>query len=431
MSDSDSDDDLLKLEPSGLSQSSDTSSLSKREKEQKPQAHIKDDEEMDDRIASQKAKSIIDKFNVPPGIDNVRQLYWHRMTKKKKVQYFPCRVCPKDTIIGLALDQNFDEEGKVAIEYLSFAQGGEHNVVSKKSLVPLENECWNPKFMKIYKDYLNKNCRSSKTTIVLDMYKEIFYLDKILDVAKKRGERKQNMQQESAGKTQKAYFDELEFLKEIRDKERDLVTFAAPKQRVSSKRTKQELRAGDWIEYTKSIFVAGDSRGKTHAVILEVNPKNKKKPLELHPNDEMLPATHMVKLLGTRCSLGKGENVRYRPIESPCFQEIREHRLVKSKLSSHDSVLQSISSTADSISATIQRQMDAFTKQVKRDGLQHFLDMVKPNTKNQVGEGTQDEKSNERGILATKRKGADVQVTRRKRKSLRLAKVDPVTSCID
>lgn len=57
MSDSDSDDDLLNLEPSGLSQSSNTSeSLAKKEKEEKLPSSPKDDEEAEDRNASQRGK---------------------------------------------------------------------------------------------------------------------------------------------------------------------------------------------------------------------------------------------------------------------------------------------------------------------------------------------------------------------------------------
>lgn len=362
---------------------------------------------------------------MPSGIVDTRQLYWHKIVKKKKARYFPCRVCPKEMIIGLRLDQNFDESKKSAIEYLSYAQGGEHSVVSKKSLVPLENESWNANCMKVYLAYLNKSCRNSKPTTSFDIYKEKFYLEKILRVAKKRKERKKEEEEKQrAGKTQETSFDEPEFWNDLSTKEnKNLVASNLPT--VSRNKDKLELKAGDWIEYTKPIFVAGDSRGKTHAIVVEVNPK-KKKVLELHPNNEILPETHMIKRLGTRCKSSKGM-VQYRPMQSACFQEIREYRLVKSKLSAQDPVFQSILSAGDNLSETIQRHMHTFKEQVKLDGLHEFLNLVNPIVEKEEGREAEEVECNKKDTRNFSRKRKNSQrnnILKGRRKSLRLAKQD-------
>eukprot|EP00548_Thalassiothrix_antarctica_P014665 CAMPEP_0194167068 /NCGR_PEP_ID=MMETSP0154-20130528/2482_1 /TAXON_ID=1049557 /ORGANISM="Thalassiothrix antarctica, Strain L6-D1" /LENGTH=546 /DNA_ID=CAMNT_0038877897 /DNA_START=17 /DNA_END=1657 /DNA_ORIENTATION=+ len=379
-SDSDSDNDLLNMEPSGLSQSSAVSAKNQKGTEEELIVSMEENEEERNKVAYRRAQSVIDSVNVPAAINDTRQLYWHKLTQKKNICFLPCRICPKDKIIGLNLKQDFDQERRTAIEYLSFAKGGKHSIAYKSRLIPCGNECWDADLMKKYMGSLRARKNCTKEAIRLEIRKEELYLKKIFDAARQRETQKRDEKQEvDEIKDFLPFSSESDFLDDFSNKRKRIGSPLVTTPSSVRKKKKQSLKAGDWIEYTKSIFVAGDERGKTHAIIVEVVPSGEKR-LVLHPCDEILLITHMVKRLATRGRQYHGK-VRYETIESPTFQQIREHRLITSKLPVEDPLLQSISSTTDNLFATIEQHMAIFTQQVKREGLDNFLDTVKPNHK--------------------------------------------------
>jgi hypothetical protein len=106
-------------------------------------------------------------------------------------------------IIGLDVQQNFDEDKRHAIEYLSCLKDttGKRNVVPKAQLLPYgESDEWNQQLLEEYLETLGEVGELTE----LELHKEELYLRKIIKVVSERSA-KQHELEEATG-TEKTFF---------------------------------------------------------------------------------------------------------------------------------------------------------------------------------------------------------------------------------
>ncbi|KAI2494024.1 hypothetical protein MHU86_20510 [Fragilaria crotonensis] len=382
MTESDSDADLADYAPSGLSQVSHTSEsasklaneLPKPIKEIETPSHVTSDDIL------KRAHRFIDKIQVPDEITSADQLAWHCYIWKKAKYLNPVRIGSKDMIIGLNMPQKFDESKRHAIEYLSCLQDttGKRNVVPKSQLLPYgESDEWNPELLT---EYLETLVEVGDLT-ELEVRKEELYLRKILKVVRER-----RVEHKVDKEPQKS------FVASEHDVEPEVVERIPVSPSMTDTHKTEPLKAGDAIEYYRTISKAGDKDALTQAIILSVRPGNT--PLKLH-NDEVLPAGHSVKRIFTRV---RGSFVDLRP--KATYRSIRSFKLAHSELRENDSLRQLLSSTNSPLEAVLERNFAAFEQKVKDDGCGAFMDMVAWKSKKT--------KSNGESVGQTSRKRAKV-----------------------
>jgi hypothetical protein len=213
---SDSDDDLAGYAPSGLSQSSNKPNSASQSKNEvldyvKEEEHLTTPHRETLRrgefrsskvkegglvaisygcssyvlLRNSSAQCFIQNLHVPSEISSTSQLAWHKYNWKKSEYLNPVRIGSKDMIIGLNVQQDFDESKKYAVEYLSCLKGytGKRNVVPKSQVLPYgELNEWNPELMKQYLGKLDKD----DNVTALERQKEELYLQKVVKVASER-----------------------------------------------------------------------------------------------------------------------------------------------------------------------------------------------------------------------------------------------------
>ena len=400
MVESDSDADLADYAPSGLSQSSHTSEsaskvvkeLPKPMKETPTPSHVATDDILKrgewirllascvtprsciryERSTSLTrlflAQRFIDKIQVPDEITSTDQLAWHSYVWKKAKYLNPVRIGSKDMIIGLDMQQDFDESKRHAIEYLSCLKDttGKRNVVPKSQLLPCgESDSWNPELLA---EYLETLVEVGDLT-ELEVRKEELYLRKILQVVRERSA-KPKMDKEP----------QPSFVASDLDVEPEVEDSVPISCSIMDTHKTEPLKAGDAIEYYRAIWKAGDKDALTQAIILSVRPGNT--PLKLH-NDEVLPAGHSVKRIFTRV---RGSFVDLRP--EATYRSIRSFKLAHSEVRENDSLRQLLASTNSPLEAILERNFAAFEQKVKDDGCGAFMDMVawKPKKTKSSGE---------------------------------------------
>ena len=145
MSDSSDDDDLLSFTPfKGANKRQRTASTSPP-----PPSHQKSSENDTSAINKSEAELETDQIDetqaearrkvntsfVPTRVESPSMLYWHKISnKKKKVNWYPCRECHQDEVIGLKLPQTWDNEEKALIQYIEGTSFGSRTLVARKSL---------------------------------------------------------------------------------------------------------------------------------------------------------------------------------------------------------------------------------------------------------------------------------------------------------
>ncbi|KAI2507418.1 hypothetical protein MHU86_7031 [Fragilaria crotonensis] len=356
MTESDSDADLADYAPSGLSQVSHTSEsasklaneLPKPIKEVETPSHVTSDDIL------KRAHRFIDKIQVPDEITSADQLAWHCYIWKKAKYLNPVRIGSKDMIIGLNMPQS-----------------------SMKLLPYGESDEWNPELLT---EYLETLVEVGDLT-ELEVRKEELYLRKILKVVRER-----RVEHKVDKEPQKS------FVASEHDVEPEVVERIPVSPSMTDTHKTEPLKAGDAIEYYRTISKAGDKDALTQAIILSVRPGNT--PLKLH-NDEVLPAGHSVKRIFTRV---RGSFVDLRP--KATYRSIRSFKLAHSELRENDSLRQLLSSTNSPLEAILERNFAAFEQKVKDDGCGAFMDMVAWKSKKT--------KSNGESVGQTSRKRAKV-----------------------
>ena len=423
MDDSDSDADLADYAPSGLSQTSHTPDAAP-EVTKKVLTPVKEIEapstpsedclkrgklnwshgtymiayisRYDPRIANSLphspahplARRFIDKIQVPDEITSTDQLAWHKYKWKKSVYLNPVRIGAKDMIIGLNMQQNFDESKRHAIEYLSCLKDttGKRSVVPKSQLLPYgEASEWNPEFLAEYLETLKEAGKLTE----LELHKEELYLRKILKVVSARST---EHEEEKAPRKSLAF--------SYPNVESDMESEPEMEQRVSASPSvvdnhkKEPLKAGDAIEYYRTISKAGDKDALTQAIILSVRAGNA--PLKLH-NNEFLPAGHSVKRIFTRV---RNSFVDLR--STATYRSIRSFKLAQSELKENDSMRQLLASTNSQLDAILERNFEAFEQKVKDAGCSEFMDIVSWKSKKTKSNGeTMDQTPRKRPKLDT------------------------------
>lgn len=226
----------------------------------------------------------------------------------------------------------------------------------------------------------------------LELHKEELYLRKIIKVVSERSA-KQHELKEATG-TQKTFISSDPYVEPEAypesEPEVDQRIFA-PLSILDNHKT-VPLKAGDAIEYYRTISKAGDKDALTQAIILSVRPGNA--PLKLH-NDEVLPAGHSVKRIFTRV---RGAFVDLRP--SATYRSIRSYKLPHSELNENDSLRQLLTSTNSPLDAILERNFAEFERKVKDAGCSEFIDMMtwKPKKPKLNGESS-DQKPKKRARL--------------------------------
>ena len=82
------------------------------------------------------AKKKVSMSFVPSQITSPSMLYWQKVSKKKKkVNWFPCRECHRDEVIGLNLPQEWNEETKILVQYIEGTSFGNRALVNRKAVV--------------------------------------------------------------------------------------------------------------------------------------------------------------------------------------------------------------------------------------------------------------------------------------------------------
>ena len=82
------------------------------------------------------AKKKVSMSFVPSQITSPSMLYWQKESKKKKkVNWFPCRECHRDEVIGLNLPQEWNEETKILVQYIEGTSFGNRALVNRKAVV--------------------------------------------------------------------------------------------------------------------------------------------------------------------------------------------------------------------------------------------------------------------------------------------------------
>jgi hypothetical protein len=275
-------------------------------------------------------------------------------------------------IIGLNVQQDFDESKKYAVEYLSCLKGytGKRNVVPKSQVLPYgELNEWNPELMK---QYLGKLHQDDNVT-ELERQKEELYLQKVVKVASER--------QIAGHEAEREPLDTLP--PSEMDVESDVAVRVPTTSSMMADMHKTEpIKAGDAIEYYHTMSKAGDKDALTQAVVLSVEQGNQ--PLRLH-NDEVLPASHSVKRIFTRI---RGKFMDLRPTAS--YRAIRSYKLIRSELKANDPLRQKFGHGTSLLEAVLERNLSKFEQKLNDDGCGAFMDMMawKPkitNRKDAVG----------------------------------------------
>lgn len=261
-------------------------------------------------------------------------------------------------IIGLHVQQDFDENKKCAIEYLSCLKGhnGKRSVVPKSQVLPYgELNEWNPELMKQYLGKLDKDDNVTE----LERQKEELYLQKVVKVASER--------QISGHEPEKEPIDPLD--PSEMDVESDVVVSVPATSSMTTDMHKSEpIKAGDAIEYYHTMSKAGDKDALTQAVVLSVQQGNQ--PLRLH-NEEVLPANHCVKRIFTRI---RGTFVDLR--STATYRSIRTYKLIRSELKANDPLRHKFGLGTSLLEAILDRNLSKFEQKVNDDGCGAFMDMV-------------------------------------------------------
>lgn len=87
--------------------------------------------------------------------------------KKKQADYYPCRECHPDEGIGLNIDQEWDREKKVLVQFIEGTEFTYRALISRNQLIPYDNgenngnseNVWSPQLMKYLLENLRKDQR--------------------------------------------------------------------------------------------------------------------------------------------------------------------------------------------------------------------------------------------------------------------------------
>jgi hypothetical protein len=225
-------------------------------------------------------------------VDSIRscdELYWHKYThskgrKRGKTVFvpFPVRICKSDEAIGLALKQKWDSTQEELVQYLSHGDLNELSLVAKSRLtrgLDPHTNTWCPDLLEQYLAHLRGRKKNDALAVLL----EKIYLEKIA----------QRVHDKEARAPEEEEDDEVV----SDDDDRGPL---APETKLPENKPRppiasadgapdrgERLRAGDVIEYTNTIMVAGDPRGRRVAKILSVRPRHEYR-LVLD-NGELLP----------------------------------------------------------------------------------------------------------------------------------------------
>lgn len=231
-------------------------------------------------------------ISIVDNISSCDELYYHQCTYKRgrypKSAPFPVRICKSDEAIGLAVHQKWDSEKKALVQYLSYGDQNELSLVWKSQLtrgiVPHTNT-WCPEPLQQYLDeYLEKHKKKDPLTVLL----EKLYLEKIAQRVCEKEATKPD-EEEVASDDDDDNHDGPLVPDTLQDNQPQPVIASAD----GAPDKGEKLRAGDVIEYTNTIMVTGDPRGRRVASILEVRPKQEYR-LVLD-NGEFLPPDTLIR----------------------------------------------------------------------------------------------------------------------------------------
>ena len=234
-------------------------------------------------IAQRKLKTV--SRSVDDNITNTDQLYWHvyRYKKGKKAP-LPVRLCRDEEGVGI-FPEGWDREKKVLVQYIGHSSdNNEIGTALKKEMKPyygsnLQKDRWCPELWKEFETYMTNHVTMDRVSVRL----EELVLDRTLQLAKEKERRVE---------------EEEEAVSDDDDDDGPVVVDVDTRTTTANKTDTflsehgapdhdEPLRDGDVIEYTQTIFVAGDERGRRTTKILSVN--RARNPMLILENGEILP----------------------------------------------------------------------------------------------------------------------------------------------
>jgi len=250
--------------------------------------------------------------SIPDSIKSPSELYWQTRTKKGKIIHEPCRECHPDEALGLDIEQNWDPEQKVVVQYIEWCTLNDRALVNRNSLTPYhggnyknEKERDNEQYKKNEtpqwcnkKLELLKRQRRKRAWTLVQVLTEKLYLQRILDHAIEMHDQVREVENKEEKdviiSSQVRLSQRITKHKDGNTENMNSDSSGEDDSEVVAKTRKTELlRCGDVIEYYSPIFVFGDERGLQTATIVAINSKASPV-LELSSGD-VLPIETLVK----------------------------------------------------------------------------------------------------------------------------------------
>uniref|UniRef100_A0A7S3QJV7 Uncharacterized protein n=1 Tax=Chaetoceros debilis TaxID=122233 RepID=A0A7S3QJV7_9STRA len=324
--------------------------------------------------------------------------------KKKQADYYPCRECHPDEGIGLDIDQGWDRNKKVLVQFIEGTEFTSRALISRNQLIPFDNgeingnseNIWSPQLMNNCMERLRKDRRkklkekgngkgtpnSDRVNNEPDLFTRSMelYMQRVLGVAsqeeltqlnkekelKLTGETEPSQpssEQESSSNLSQAsaiVSQSQETILEDSSSDDDCNVFSREKRKC------ERLRSGDVIEYYAPIGVFGDKRFHRQTTVQAVNPQKKDFVLELE-NGEFIPKNCKVRRIEMLLR-GKKKDVE------GSWKEIQAYKLLKARMKNQES--SGITCSVKRIKAIVSKNQQEFLKKSKELGMGDATDFM-------------------------------------------------------
>ena len=343
---------------------------------------------------------------VPVQLESPSMLYWCKQISRKKTNWYPCRECHQDEVIGLDLPQTWNKAESALVQFIEGTRFGKKSLVARNKLLPYggkvvksdvrtehqhfssshakhQNEikapCWCPSMM----INMSKRNRMSKQKIFSteECVKAMeLYMVKVLETSIQRMKAKVEVQEEMENCSQLHETEELnQNLRQIKNyspgsaiisqsqEEDDNYSSSDDFHSLSQQiRKKIPLRPGDIIEYYEPNQVFGDKLYLRSAEIEEINCQSEM--IVRISGGVYLSKDQKVRLL-KRILRGKLKDINGR------WMKVEDYKLTSAKTNRTEKV--GVAAHAAELKEIIELKKKEAIEQLKDKGLEKFSSFIK------------------------------------------------------